>query len=488
MRNRKGLLLMIEECKAGNIDLIVVKEVSRFARNTRDCLDIAQQLASLDPPVGIFFENNNLNTLETGSKIFLTVLAMCAELESELKSRSVEFGLKELYGRYTFPVPTLLGYTKQEKYQMEIEPEGARTVRLIYDLFLAGTPPIEIAAILSGLNRPTAKNNLTWLTSSVTGILSNEKYTGAYLMQKRYTVTYLTHQTRKNVGQKRIYHDPDHHEPIVSSAEHARALLMLRANHHSPYFNNKYEIQIVRRGLLTGFIPVNVAFGGYSAENYLAAYIMARVPEIEFSMEVPMISGLRHIGREMCCDRFTATLNITRTRLAFNTACISRLDAKYVEILFNPYENLLAVRKASNRAQNAIAWNNDPVSARELNEVLFDMMGWERNWQCKIPASILRRGDDRVLMFDMSICEYRYRSDGRNARFIRAIPRSWAGDKGIDPLDFILRARRAVAENLSDWRLAEAASPVQGFNTYIEPPSRDEINLMIRELMTDGNG
>jgi DNA invertase Pin-like site-specific DNA recombinase len=174
MHNRKGLLQLIEDCEAGKIDLIVVKEVSRLARNTRDCLDIVQQLAALNPPVGIFFENNNLNTLETGSKIFLTVLAMCAELESELKSRSVEFGLIELYGSYTFPVPTLLGYTKLAKYKMGIEPEGAKTVRLIYDMFLAGMSPVEIAVILSEMNRPTAKKNLTWLPSSITGILSND--------------------------------------------------------------------------------------------------------------------------------------------------------------------------------------------------------------------------------------------------------------------------------------------------------------------------
>jgi DNA invertase Pin-like site-specific DNA recombinase len=132
MRNRRGLLHLVDECKAGNIDLIVVKEVSRLARNTRDCLDIAQQLAELDSPVGIFFENNNLNTLETGSKIFLTVLAMCAELESELKSRSVEFGQNEIFREYTFPVPTMLGYTRTGKYTMEIELEGAKTVYGIF--------------------------------------------------------------------------------------------------------------------------------------------------------------------------------------------------------------------------------------------------------------------------------------------------------------------------------------------------------------------
>jgi hypothetical protein len=89
---------------------------------------------------------------------------------------------------------------------------------------------------------------------------------------------------------------------------------MLRANHASPFFNNKYEIKVIRRGLLAGFIPMNAAFGGYGAEHYLAAYVMARVPEVEFTIEVPVIPGLRRVNREICCDRYTATLGLTRTK------------------------------------------------------------------------------------------------------------------------------------------------------------------------------
>jgi DNA invertase Pin-like site-specific DNA recombinase len=87
IKNRKGFQEMVEACKAGKIDLVVVKDVSRFARNVKDCLSTAEELLTLDPPVGIYFENNNLSTLEVDSKIFLTMLAMFAELDSELKSR-----------------------------------------------------------------------------------------------------------------------------------------------------------------------------------------------------------------------------------------------------------------------------------------------------------------------------------------------------------------------------------------------------------------
>jgi len=487
MENRKGLQALIEACVAGEIDLIVVKEVSRFARNTRDCLDTAQLLADLNPPVGIYFENNNLNTLETGSKIFLTVLAMCAELESELKSRSVEFGLKEIYGRYTFPVPTLLGYRKADKYTMEVEPEGAKTVKLIYALFLAGMSPEQIAAILSELNRPTAKKNLSWLPSSVIGVLQNEKYTGAYLMQKRYTVSFLTHQTRRNIGQKRIYHMPEHHEAIVSPKEHARALLLLSADHSSPFFNNQYEIKVIRQGLLAGFIPMNVAFGGYDPEHYLAAYVMARIPEMEFVSEVPMIPGVRHLARGACCDRHTATLTLTKRQVVFNAACISLLDADDVELLLNPKEKLLAIRKTVRGNQNALPWNGLPIPAQELGDVLSRLMNWQKGAQCKIPASALRRLDKKVLMFDLSNCECRYRAGGRATEYVRAIPHDWIAAEGIDAIDYMVRSRRAYADSLADWRSDEAACAVEGFDTYIEPKPREVIESMIRELMVHGN-
>ena len=169
VRNRTGFRQMVETCKDGEIDLIVVKEVSRFARNVIDCLNTVQELLTLDPPVGIYFENNNLNTLDAGNKMFLTMFAMFAELESELKSKSVLFGLKEMYEgeRYLCPAMNLLGYDKDGKYGLKIEPEGAKTVRLIYDLFLSGYSEKEIASLLTELARPTATGKLEWSKKAV---------------------------------------------------------------------------------------------------------------------------------------------------------------------------------------------------------------------------------------------------------------------------------------------------------------------------------
>ena len=145
---------MIEDCKAGKLNLIVTKDVSRFARNIVDCLNTVQLLLTLDPPVGVYFENNNLNTLDANNIIFLATLAMCAELESEMKSKSVKFGNNRCFenGNYFCPA-NLLGYEKDGKYGIKKEPEGAKTVRIIYDLFLAGYSMKEISDVIGTATR-----------------------------------------------------------------------------------------------------------------------------------------------------------------------------------------------------------------------------------------------------------------------------------------------------------------------------------------------
>ncbi|MDR3109298.1 MAG: recombinase family protein [Planctomycetaceae bacterium] len=251
-RNRKEFNRMVADCKAGKIELIVVKEVSRFARNIIDCLNTVELLLTLDPPVGIYFEANNTNTLDAGNKIFLTLFAMFAELESELKSKSIKFGNNRCFedGNYFCPVH-LLGYEKDGKYGIRIEPEGAKTVRLMYDLFLAGYSTTEISDVMSSLSRPTAAGNLTWSPNGVYGILNNEKYCGDLIMQKTFVENFKTHKVIKNKGQRKIYYEPDHHDGIVSREEYTRSLLLLKSNQTSPYFDNRF---IIRSSFITCFL------------------------------------------------------------------------------------------------------------------------------------------------------------------------------------------------------------------------------------------
>ncbi len=483
LKNRLGFRQMVDACKAGKIDLIVVKEVSRFARNTKDCLNTVEELLTLDPPVGIFFENNNLNTLDAGNRVFLTMFAMFAELESELKSRSVDFGNQAVYDRgdYLCPTQNLLGYTKSGKYGLTIEPVGAKTVRLIYSMFLAGYPQKEIAETLMDLSLTTAKGNNIWSCAAVTGILRNEKYCGNIIGPKSFTISFLTHQSRRNSGQRRIFYDSAHHEAIVSEDEHVRALLLLKANRFSPFFNHTYEIKIIRNGLLSGFIPMNPAFGGYDAGHYLGALIMACIHTVDIAADIAHIAGAKRVRRELFCERNTASVTFSRNEILFNSVCMPLLsETEHVELLLHPGERLFAVRKTGRRNKNAVPWGSTAISAKEMLHVLYELMGWQKDWKYKVTANCFVKNNECVILFDLNCCEFRFK-DGAD-KPTRAIPREWLTSFGEGLPEHMLLCRRALANNLDKWDIQTPPSAVEGFGCGLKTPARNEIEKMILEM------
>ena len=478
--NRKEFNRMVEDCKEGKIDLIVVKEVSRFARNIIDCLNTVELLLTLDPPVGIYFETNNINTLDAGNKIFLTLFAMFAELESELKSKSVKFGNNRCFedGNYFSPA-NLLGYEKDGKYGIKIEPEGAKTIRLIYDLFLAGYSTKEISEAMTSLSRPTASGNLTWSPSSVLGILKNEKYCGDFIMQKTFVENFKTHKAVQNKGQRKLYYEPDHHEGIVTRADHTRSLLLLKSNQASPYFDNRFIIRIVRQGLLSGFIPMNPAFGGYNASHYLCALETARIPFPPIEAEVVHITGAKLIRKELFCNRYAA-ITVSEYGLHFNTGCISLMkEIACVEILLHPTERLLAVRKAAQRNQNAIPWKALPIHARQLTHIIYQLMGWQKDWEYKVAANYFSKNDEQVILFDLTCCEFRFRE---NKKLTKAIPSDWVSGFGENLPEYMMLCRRALAEKLEHWKLSQPPSLVEGFELGISPLTRKQAEKRIAEM------
>ncbi len=480
-RNRKEFNRMIGDCEKHLIDLIVVKDVSRFARNAADCLNTVNVLLALVPPVGIFFESHNLNTLDPNSLIFLGTLALCAEIESANKSSSVKFGNNQCFsdGKYFCPV-NLLGYKKVGKYGLEIEPEGAKTVRLVYDLFLAGYSRKEIAETMTSLSRPTASGKREWSPGSVSGILKNEKYCGDFIMQKSFVESYKTHKALRNKGQRRLYYEPDHHDGIVSRAEHARALLLLKSNHASPYFDSGFVIRVIRQGLLSGFIPMNPAFGGYDASHYLCALETAglRFPKIE--TEVAHIAGTKRIRRELFRGRSAAAITFSEYGLYFNTDCVSLMnDIGFVEVLLHPAERLLSVRKTTRRNRNAFPWKPSPIRARELVHIVYQLMGWQKGWKYKAAANCFSKNDEQVIIFDLGSCEFRFRE---NEKSTQAIPSNWISGFGENLPEHMMLCRRALAEKLEHWKLSASPSPVEGFELGIKPLTREEAENKIAKM------
>jgi DNA invertase Pin-like site-specific DNA recombinase len=203
---------MITDCIAGKIDLIVTKSVSRFARNTLDTLNTLQQLRQLH--IGVFFEQENINSLDRNGDLLLAVLAGYAQEESRSISENTKWAIRNGYskGVYHFPFARLLGYNAG----MEVNAQQAVTVRHIFRSYLQGKSCYAIAKTLNEHGVPTTFGGKKWLTDTILSILHNEKYKGDVLLQKKYIPDYTTHQQVKNDGELAKYYIHDAHEAIIA--------------------------------------------------------------------------------------------------------------------------------------------------------------------------------------------------------------------------------------------------------------------------------
>ena len=206
---------MIRMCKNKKIDLVITKSISRFARNTVDCLEYVRQLKNLG--IGVIFEKENINTLTMTSEFMIALYGSFAQAESESISKNVSWGKEKAYreGKVQFQYQNLLGYRKGTDGRPEIVPEGAETVRLIYKLFLDGYSMTNIKKMLESKGVLTAKGKKVWNESLISSILKNEKYVGDALLQKTYMLDCITHKVVRNHGERPMYLVTDHHAPII---------------------------------------------------------------------------------------------------------------------------------------------------------------------------------------------------------------------------------------------------------------------------------
>jgi DNA invertase Pin-like site-specific DNA recombinase len=206
---------MIRLCRKKKIDLVITKSISRFARNTVDCLEYVRQLKDLG--IGVIFEKENINTLTMTSEFMIALYGSFAQAESESISKNVTWGKEKAFreGKVQFQYRNLLGYRKGADNNPEIVPDEAETVRLIFKLYLDGFSYQNIAETLQCQERKTAFGKTVWDKKEIARILRNEKYVGDALLQKTYTVDCISHKVVKNNGERPMYLVTDHHEPII---------------------------------------------------------------------------------------------------------------------------------------------------------------------------------------------------------------------------------------------------------------------------------
>ena len=214
-RGREQFNQMIQACHDGEIDMIITKSISRFARNTVDCLRYIRELKALNIPV--YFEKESINTMDAKGEVLLTIMASLAQQESESLSQNVKLGIHYRFqqGKVMVNANSFLGYDKDEDGNLVINPEQAETVKRIFREYLEGTSCQQIARGLEHDGIPTARGNHRWHDSAVRRILENEKYMGDALLQKTITTDFLNKKRTRNNGEQPQYYVEDNHEAII---------------------------------------------------------------------------------------------------------------------------------------------------------------------------------------------------------------------------------------------------------------------------------
>lgn len=419
LRHRDEFVRMLKDCDEGKLDLIVVKSVSRFARCAEDFLACINKLTYHRPPIGVYFENEGIFTLDRSKELTLTMLAGFAQEESHAKSTSMISSITQRFWLEIFLTPQLLGYDNDEDGNLVINEDEAETVRFIFSMYLYGHSCGVIAKKLESLGRKTKLGNTKWSASTVHGVLQNERHCGDILAWKTWTPNYLDHKSIKNRPDENGDYDRDqhyirdHHASIITRDDYI-AVQKIMAN--AKYGGRSFmpELRVNSGGALHGFVSVNPRWGSFKTNDYFfASRSVGKSPRNEplFNVKRGEVD-LR--GYEIARTQYFNTAIVTsgafyNRNARFSGECIRKLGSvEYVELLVHPTEKLLAVRECSSEHRNAIRWAKfigDKAYTRQFGGsaylgTLFDILDWNPAWGYRLRGAVRNIAGGPVVFFD----------------------------------------------------------------------------------------
>ena len=456
LRHRDAFNEMIADAKAGKIDLIITKSVSRFARNVEDFLSSVRILAEHVPPIGVFFQTEAIYSLQSESSVALTMQATMAENESRNKSRSMETSLRMRLDHGLPLTPKLLGYDHNENGKLILNPESFRIPKLMFYMCLYGYSTQQIAKKLTKLGKKTYLGNVKWSASGVVDTLRNERYCGDVFTRKTFTRDVLSHKSVKNRGERPRSRYLDEHEAIVSRDDFIAVQMILD---NSKYRNRSFqpELEVISEGLLKGFVVINPKWGSFTEEDYRRASAAAygeeiQDPEPERTVEANKgdfdFSGYEIAQIDVVPTRGRSYCTIDSHKVLFNADCISRMPDVYrVEVLVHPTEKKLAVRPAEPGSKTAVQWSKhikvpikpSPIAAAAFAPVLLNLFGWSRENRYNLRGKHYEYGGERAVIF----------SSNHASVLIRESQLKTGADETVSPL--LRRGKRiaAVAGNMT---------------------------------------
>ena len=228
--SRENLQRLLEDCKAGKIDLIITKSISRFARNTVTLLETVRELKSLG--VDVYFEEQNIHAISCDGELMLTILASYAQEESLSASENQKWRIRKNFEQGIQSTFSLYGYRCKDRNITVYEPE-AKIVKQIFKLYLAGIGSVNIANHLTALGIPSQSGG-EWSSRTIMAMLKNEKYIGDMLLQKYYTKDHLTKKDTINKGELPQYYVENSHEGIISKDDFKAVQEILKSKPHFP--------------------------------------------------------------------------------------------------------------------------------------------------------------------------------------------------------------------------------------------------------------
>ncbi|MBQ6365870.1 MAG: recombinase family protein [Oscillospiraceae bacterium] len=457
LRHRDDFKRMMENAQQKKMDLILCASVSRFARNISDCLEQVALLKTMNPshPIGVYFETENIYTLDPNSDQNLHIHALLADWESGNKSRRMilSYDQRILTGQY--PVSDLLGFRHTKDGDLIIQPEEAKTVRFMFIARISGYGFEEIADILTDKKRPTLKGRTEWNPNMVRSIMSNERTWGDLEARKSIVIDYKKGIVVKNNGQRDSAYVPGHHEGIVTPTI-ALAAKMVSASSRA-LRGNIPVMRVIAEGNLKGFINLSPGWGGFSAEMLSDASLSVYDSEEQQQLyyDAGIISGDIHsnvlsmtmTGYEVPLGIFflhrnMPSLTITEKGIRFNKACHDRLDnCADIDIFYHPHLQSIIIATAQEKSANKVRWisaDGNPmqlISGKKFSEAIYDHLRWIHQYQFRFRGVSKERNGTKFIVFSLDepqILVGKLKPDSAEANTrgaIRFIPYKDTGDK-----------------------------------------------------------
>lgn len=482
---------MIADCKAGKIDLIITKSVSRFARNVTDFIGTVRALSELKSPVGVFFESECIYSLNDDSQMALSFHATMAEEESHTRSRSMETSLRMRLDHGIPLTPKLLGYSHDMDGNLIVNHEEAPTVKLAFYMYLFGFSSQQIADTFNKLGKKSYLGNINWTSNGIIQILRNERHCGDVYTRKTFTPNYRDHRSKKNRGERPRSRYFNHHEAIITRDDFIAVQKLLD---NAKYGNRSIlpKLRVIKEGLFKGFVTVNPRWAGFKEQDYYLAAQSAFESEEEmrktlypqeFQIKVDAgdfdLRGFEVARSELFNTLYYPSITFADNTVKLNTECVRKFgDKNFIEMLVNPIDRRFAIRATNkddragvycSKARGGIFYPRE-IPAAAYTNTLFGLFGWNTDYKYRVIGSLYEKEGETTYIFDTRNSEAFFKSGvlqdasdneastvvtpiTTSGKRIRAIPEQWIKTFGTQFYLHDKTISELVAQSEPDWKL-----------------------------------